>query len=136
MLKVRWSGDPYDNHVSTFELDYLRHIAHYTDNIAMPQHWDAVKMRKSYEGGHISTNYDKLLRSERQFTKILSALDRYGLAFVTDVPKEEKAVEVIGEMIGPLRHTFYGRTWDVKDKPNAENVAYTATELDLHMDLL
>lgn len=63
-------------------------------------------------------------------------LQDYGLVLIDGVPELETSVERIGERIGPLRDTFYGRTWDVKDKPNAENVAYTSKHLGLHMDLL
>ena len=66
----------------------------------------------------------------------MNALDTFGLAFITDTPRQEDSVERLGQSIGPLRHTFYERMWDVKDKPQAENIAYTATELGLHMDLL
>lgn len=89
-----------------------------------------------YTAGDILTKFDDYVHSQDAFRKILRSLNHYGLAFITDVPGDEKAVERIGEKIGPLRHTFYGRTFDVKDKPDAENVAYTATELGLHMDLL
>jgi len=59
-----------------------------------------------------------------------------GLIFLWDLPTEETAVEAVAERFGPIKNTFYGRTWDVKDKPMAENVAYTNVFLDLHMDLL
>ena len=32
--------------------------------------------------------------------------------------------------------TFYGKSWDVKSIPNAENIAYTDLNLPLHMDLM
>jgi hypothetical protein len=41
------------------------------------------------------------------------------------VPSGEESVINIGTRIGPLRDSFYGRTWDVKSVPNAKNVAYT-----------
>ena len=93
-------------------------------------------MSALYEAGSNATKFGDYLISQEAFYSVLQNLDRYGLAFITDVPGNELAVEQIGERIGPLRHSFYGRTWDVKDKPNAENVAYTNSELGLHMDLL
>ncbi|KAL9090782.1 MAG: hypothetical protein Q9159_001838 [Coniocarpon cinnabarinum] len=98
--------------------------------------WNSFEIDTEYRTGRIVARFDDFLQSSEAFSAILFALDRFGLAFIKDVPLQENAVEQIGERIGPLRHTFYGRTWDVKDKPNAENVAYTATELGLHMDLL
>lgn len=72
-----------------------------------------------------------------EFWAAMAALSSRGIVFVHDVPQgDETAVERIGEMIGPLQETFYGRTWDVISKPQAENVAYTAQFLGLHQDLL
>ena len=98
--------------------------------------WNREAISHIFKEGQLSTSYDQYLDTESGFSKTLKNLEQFGLAFITQVPRQEKAIELIGERIGPLRHTFYGRTWDVKDKPNAENVAYTATELGLHMDLL
>jgi hypothetical protein len=66
----------------------------------------------------------------------MAQLATKGLVFVYDVPQDEKSVERLGEQIGSLQETFYGRTWDVISKPQAENVAYTNKFLGLHQDLL
>ncbi|KAF4813510.1 Gamma-butyrobetaine dioxygenase [Colletotrichum tropicale] len=59
-----------------------------------------------------------------------------GLVFLTGVPHSETAVADIGLTFGALKETFYGRTWDVISKPDAENVAYTSSYLGLHSDML
>ncbi|KAH0429055.1 hypothetical protein CcaCcLH18_08682 [Colletotrichum camelliae] len=59
-----------------------------------------------------------------------------GLIFLTGVPNSETAVADIGLKFGALKETFYGRTWDVISKPDAENVAYTSSYLGLHSDML
>lgn len=94
--------------------------------------WDRLKMEKTFT----KVNYEHYMRVDDAFREVLTQLKEYGLVVITNVPEDEKSVERIGERIGPLRHTFYGRTWDVKDKPKAENVAYTSGYLGLHMDLL
>jgi len=81
-------------------------------------------------------DYTDYLENPQIFNKAIKALSSWGLIFLDNVPQDETAVERIAEAIGPLRNTFYGRTWDVKSKPQAENVAYTAHHLGLHMDLL
>lgn len=136
-LSVEWEGGNQPSHTSIFTPRQLNHLA--ADghaNVQDAQPWKAKTVAEAYDRGEISASLQDYLSSVETFQKVLIALNRYGLAFITDIPKDESAVEQIGEKIGPLRHTFYGRTWDVKDKPNAENVAYTATELGLHMDLL
>ena len=40
------------------------------------------------------------------------------------------------QFLANIRETFYGRTFDVRAKPNAENVAYTSGYLGLHQDLM
>lgn len=59
-----------------------------------------------------------------------------GLLFLKDVPDFPESVSRIAERIGPLKNTFYGKTWDVRSVPEAKNVAYTSQDLGFHMDLL
>ncbi|KAI8806400.1 hypothetical protein BJ742DRAFT_816719 [Cladochytrium replicatum] len=67
----------------------------------------------------------------------LEQLQKYGLCFITNVPTDRvDRMEEVVERFGPIRETFYQRSWDVKNDPNAKNIAYTAVELGLHMDLL
>ncbi len=81
-------------------------------------------------------SYNSYMKSEKSLHEALTQLSRYGLLFLSDVPSSEESVINIGTRIGPLRDSFYGRTWDVKSVPNAKNVAYTHQNLGLHMDLL
>ncbi|KAH0545035.1 hypothetical protein FGG08_000806 [Glutinoglossum americanum] len=96
--------------------------------------------------------YKEYVADDEKFFEALLQLSRYGLVFLKGVPDSERAIETIGNRIGPLRDTFYGRTWDVKSVPNAKNIAYvqwfplerllltyaryTPHNLGLHMDLL
>ncbi|KAI9871423.1 MAG: hypothetical protein M1830_002930 [Pleopsidium flavum] len=95
-------------------------------------HWNRRRMEK--EGKWMS--YKSYMNSDQSLHEALTQLSRYGLLFLTDVPSSEESVINIGMRIGPLRDTFYGRTWDVKSVPDAKNVAYTHQNLGLHMDLL
>ena len=76
------------------------------------------------------------MSQESALWDILEQLRKFGLVFIRGVQASEAAVERIGSRIGPLRHTFYGQTWDVKSVPQAKNIAYTHQYLGLHMDLL
>jgi len=78
-------------------------------------------------------NWQDPKRFQRAIKNNLAAA---GILLLFNVPTDETAVEAIAEKLGPVKNTFYGKTWDVKDKPMAENVAYTNVFLDLHMDLL
>ena len=43
---------------------------------------------------------------------------------------------MLAERVGPIQETVYGRTWRVESVPQAENIAYTNHELELHTDIL
>jgi hypothetical protein len=81
-------------------------------------------------------DYSEFMNTPEGLLKGLKHLQDYGLFFLEGVPREDQEVAVAAERIGHLRHTFYGRTWDVKSVPDAKNVAYTNLNLGLHMDLL
>ncbi|KAJ9134273.1 Gamma-butyrobetaine dioxygenase [Pleurostoma richardsiae] len=110
---------------------------------------DYVKSGPHYERGRPRLWNKKIFGSQPKFTpyadwmdggdgfrKALSDLDELGLIFLSGVPQSESAVEDIVSKVGHLQSTFYGLTWDVISKPDAENVAYTNEFLGLHHDLM
>ncbi len=140
-IQVEWQNDVPGfgpDHISTFSTSffnenwtpYQRHDARYRTH--HPILWDKAKMEKAVKW----VPYDKYVSSDTVLSDALDHLAHYGLIFLYDVPSSEDSVVNIGTRIGPLRDTFYGRTWDVKSKPNPKNVAYTHQNLGLHMDLL
>ncbi|KAI0445052.1 Clavaminate synthase-like protein [Xylaria telfairii] len=70
------------------------------------------------------------------YRRAMTAFSYFGLLFLRDVPWSEESIKGIASRLGVIQDTFYGTTWDVKSKPNAENVAYTNSYLGLHQDLL
>ncbi|KAH8156470.1 hypothetical protein CIB48_g11779 [Xylaria polymorpha] len=71
-----------------------------------------------------------------EYRRAMTAFSYFGLLFLRDVPWSEESIKDIASRLGVIQDTFYGTTWDVKSKPNAENVAYTNAYLGLHQDLL
>ncbi len=65
----------------------------------------------------------------------LTLLKRHGLMIVSDLTDDPDSGVRLGERIGFLRPTNFGLTFDVKSKPNPNNLAYTAGPLPLHTDL-
>src|SRR5690606_18117044 len=96
----------------------------------------AGRCRISYQDWIGSDNNGRDAGATAAFQSALADLRRTGLIFVTDVPTSEHSVERVAHRIGPLQDTFYGRTWDVRNKARAENVAYTDKFLCLHQDLM
>jgi gamma-butyrobetaine dioxygenase len=94
--------------------------------------WDKEKISKNNKW----VDYKDWMGSDEALFGALSHLNQYGLLFLKNVPESEESVVDIAGRIGTLKDTFYGRTWDVRSKPKAENIAYTPVFLGLHMDLL
>ncbi|KAF2270510.1 Clavaminate synthase-like protein [Lojkania enalia] len=94
--------------------------------------WDKERITKDNKW----VDYKDYMAEDGVLFDALSHLHKYGLLFLRNVPESEQSVVDIAGRIGTLKDTFYGRTWDVKSKPEAENIAYTQQFLGLHMDLL
>ena len=61
-------------------------------------------------------------------------LEAEGLAFLRGVPPEDGAILGAAAHIGLVQETNYGRLFDVRATPRAENLAYTDLGLGLHTD--
>lgn len=61
--------------------------------------------------------YEKYISDEAVVYDVVKQLKTHGLAFITGCPGVEASVAEVGERIGPVRDTFYGRTWDGRSKP-------------------
>eukprot|EP00835_Amoeboradix_gromovi_P005500 NODE_522_length_7276_cov_0.315173.p2 type:complete len:392 gc:universal NODE_522_length_7276_cov_0.315173:507-1682(+) len=116
---------------ATYSLDWLLQTDRIKD-VGLPPYilWPD---NKKIEDLHVG--YDELL-SPKSLHKTVNTLYNYGLIVVKECPTKNSTVEDISLKFGPLYNTFYGQSWDVKDVKNAINVAYTAGELGLHMDLM
>ncbi|KAI0115526.1 Clavaminate synthase-like protein [Nemania sp. FL0031] len=133
-LKVFWENDffTHDTHMSTYPLSIWQGTPPPLKTW-VPKPWGMSALRK------VSPyySYESFITGEgEKFRRGMISLHLYGIIFLYDVPSSEGAVEEIASKIGTIQETFYGRTWDVKSKPEAENVAYTNSFLGLHQDLL
>ncbi|ROT39021.1 Clavaminate synthase-like protein [Sodiomyces alkalinus F11] len=81
-------------------------------------------------------DYKDWMQRGDEFHRAVLELALTGLVFIQNVPQTKQAVVDMGLQFGALQETFYGRTWDVVSKPQAENVAYTSEYLGLHSDML
>ena len=138
-LKVIWKDDfhTHDFHTSLYPnkqiLYYLGEIPQFEMDPALDYWlWD----RRAIEWQDPFFDYEGFMEGGQEYHAAHSTLRSHGLMFLRNVPQDEKAVERIAEKIGIIQETFYGRTWDVVSKPQAENVAYTSSFLGLHSDLM
>ncbi len=129
-LSLTWP----DATVSSFTADWLyRHrpgVRRYDAASVIQQTWTADTLdaipRFSAQACH---NYpDKL-------AQMLVALKRFGIVLVDGLDDDPQSGERFGDLIGFKRETNYGVMFEVVNKPDPNNLAYTALALPLHTDL-
>jgi gamma-butyrobetaine hydroxylase len=128
-LLIRW--DP-DAHESRYPADWLRRHAYGPETRAArrrkPVLWDA-RLKPLPEAGWRAVATDAA--AERRW---LGALLDHGFALLNQVPAKPGMVAEVGDHIGIVRTTNYGRIFDVISKPDPNNLAYTALALGVHTD--
>ncbi len=128
MLTLAWP----DGHESRFDGVWL-HQRRPGQHRFQPKVPSARAWREGFMPEHITHgDFTAGQDGQRQW---LEALIREGLVLLDDGPTELDEVVRIAESIGPLRATNFGARFDVQSKPNPNNAAYTAIELELHTDL-
>lgn len=84
----------------------------------------------------ITFDFEAYMKGDDMFKKVMCALNKYGICFLSGVTNDHNSVTQVATRIGPIYDTFYGTDWDVKNDPRASNIAYTSLDLGFHMDLL
>lgn len=140
-LEVSWANDftlDGSKHVSTYPLpvlhDTLLQPKPYRRTIPAREIWDSQYFEKESPSREIS--FASWMEDSSCFAEAFRNLHLWGLVIIRGVPQTESAVEQVASRLGHLQATFYGPTWDVVSKPQAENVAYTNEFLCLHQDLM
>jgi gamma-butyrobetaine dioxygenase len=131
-LHVTWAED---GHESRFALDWLR--AHRpgqrtADPAAVAPHVWTANLGPAGIPRHVATD---LAESDTALRDWLRDTVRHGLSLVTGVPAEPGAGARIARRLHFLRETNFGVTFEVLNKPDPNNIAYTAHALTLHTDL-
>lgn len=137
-LRIEWES----GHKSFYPTEYLasyssneRRAAFHHD--VRPQPWNLAKISANDQ---LFIPYDSFQTDAGRLAAI-TQLQRDGLVFIQGVPNTETSNETcevrrVAEAFGEIRDTLYGPVWDVINKKNSRNIAYTNIGLGLHMDLL
>jgi gamma-butyrobetaine dioxygenase len=127
-LLIRWNNG---GHESRYPAEWLR--AHsYSSTARAPRRrraklWDAKLTPPQALWPEVS--HDS--RVERRW---LGALLDTGFALLRNVPVQSGMVAEVGDHIGFVRATNYGRIFDVISRPDPNNLAYTGLALGVHTD--
>ncbi|XP_036619568.1 gamma-butyrobetaine dioxygenase [Trichosurus vulpecula] len=125
-----------DEHMSDFEADWLKKRcfsqksrAKLQKELFMPecQYWGASLQLPTLD-------FEDVLTSDEHAYNWLSTLKKIGIVRLTGAAAQRGEVAKLGKRIGFLYLTFYGHTWQVQDKIDANNVAYTTGKLSFHTD--
>lgn len=136
-------------HVSRYPVQFLldhavgeRYAKLHHDVLGVPRPWDTESLR--VQNAPLVRRWDPVQADKRVQLELLTALLRDGFGFVSDLPTQHTSSErgedtatmrALAEIIGEIRHTFYGTMWDVRSVASSQNIAYTNLDLGLHMDL-
>ncbi|KAM6942664.1 gamma-butyrobetaine dioxygenase [Xenentodon cancila] len=125
-----------DQHASVFDAEWLKKRCFSPAARQALQEELFLNERYCWDSNlHIPTaDYHEVLHDDKAAFAWLLALRRVGIVYLKGAPAERGQVARLAERIGYLRLTFYGHTWQVQDKPMANNVAYTSGKLSMHTD--
>ncbi|XP_030621963.1 gamma-butyrobetaine dioxygenase [Chanos chanos] len=125
-----------DQHSSEYEPDWLKRRCFSPEARRARQEELFLNERTFWDSGlRIPTaSFEEVLHDDKAALAWLQALRRVGIVYLKGAPVEQGQVAKLSKRIGYLRLTFYGHTWQVQDKPMANNVAYTSGKLSLHTD--
>ncbi len=131
-LCINW---PDQDSATSFDLDWLR--AHRPGiRAADPAELEFTLWRSALGAESVPReNAAVLMESDADLRDWITATRSYGLSIVEGLADTADAGMDVARRIGFLRETNFGRTFEVKSKPNPNNLAYTTVALPLHTDL-
>ncbi|XP_012986944.1 gamma-butyrobetaine dioxygenase isoform X1 [Esox lucius] len=125
-----------DQHTSEFDPEWLKKRC-FSSAARQALQEELFLNERVYWGSELqipTASFEEVLRDDKAALAWLLALRRTGIVCLKGAPVEQGQVTRLSQRIGYLRLTFYGHTWQVQDKPQANNVAYTSGKLSLHTD--
>ncbi|MEX0808578.1 MAG: TauD/TfdA family dioxygenase [Dongiaceae bacterium] len=129
-LTIVWAPDAHESRYSAAWL-----AAHAFDEASrIGRHPEPVLWGPEIANYLPKSDWSAVERSPSDERALLDAFLRYGFAILSGVPAESGMVTRVGDRIGHVRVTNYGRWFEVKSVPNPNNLAYTGLGLGVHTD--
>ncbi|MBT4414891.1 MAG: gamma-butyrobetaine,2-oxoglutarate dioxygenase [Flavobacteriaceae bacterium] len=90
--------------------------------------WDStLKNIKNYE-------YQDNFFESKEMHDLLVSFYKYGFVIIKNIPTNNNFIVKFANSIGSVRKTNFGEYFDVKSKPNPNDLAYTSLNLSPHTD--
>jgi len=90
--------------------------------------WDSsLKSIKNFE-------YQENFYESREMYDLLVSFYKYGFVIIKNIPTSENYIVKFANSIGSVRRTNFGEYFDVKSKPDPNDLAYTSLALAPHTD--
>ena len=70
----------------------------------------------------------------KEMHDLLVSFYKYGFVIIKNIPTEDNFIVKFANSIGSVRRTNFGEYFDVKSKPDPNDLAYTSLELSPHTD--
>lgn len=129
---ITWPSE----HYSEFEADWLKKRC-FSQQAREKLQKELFFPECQYWGSELqipTLDFEDVLKNDEHAYKWLSSLKKVGIVRLTGASNRRGEVVKLGKRIGFLYLTFYGHTWQVQDKIDANNVAYTTGKLSFHTD--
>jgi gamma-butyrobetaine dioxygenase len=125
-----------DGHRSVFARDWLIHHAPAGSMFSDGRTEDAKQLWVAADltGGLLEETWPAYFDDPARQAACLQEIMRLGFVILHDVPCEPGTVLQVAESFGFVRETNYGRLFDVRVKPNPNNLAFTGLKITPHTD--
>ncbi|KFV04537.1 PREDICTED: gamma-butyrobetaine dioxygenase [Pterocles gutturalis] len=131
-ISITWP----DEHTSEYEAEWLKKRC-FSEEARAEMREDLFLPERQYWGSELQLPkmpFEEIISNDESAYKWLCTLKKVGIVLLTGAATTQGELIKLGNRIGFLRLTFYGPTWQVQDKADANNVAYTTGKLCFHTD--
>ncbi|XP_035184232.1 gamma-butyrobetaine dioxygenase [Oxyura jamaicensis] len=125
-----------DEHTSEYEAEWLKKRC-FSEAARAEMREDLFLPERQYWGSDLQLPeipFEEIMYNDQSAYQWLCTLKKVGIVLLTGAAARQGELVKLGHRIGFLRLTFYGPTWQVQDKADANNVAYTTGKLCFHTD--
>ncbi|NWY73125.1 BODG dioxygenase, partial [Erithacus rubecula] len=129
---ITWS----DEHTSEYEAEWLKERC-FSEEARAARRAELFLPERQYWGSDLQLPkmpFEEIMCNDESAYKWLCTLKKVGIVLLTGAAARQGELIRLGHRVGFLRLTFYGPTWQVQDKADANNIAYTTGRLCFHTD--